>query len=278
MIEKCGKAILRKKISLRFEICDVTKGWKHRKWPFLHILPHNTGKRSSLADICDPGANVLVQLLERGLCLFRKSQYFFSHIILFRRFGPQKSQKSAFFSHFGRDYLKNTNFPNYMGYASIERGSSAKQSEIYLKIVGAVFEKNTENLSKIEKCHFCPFWRKIRGKCYPWRTYWTQQPTCWYIYWRGGYVGFEKKKKNSHIFSYFVGSGLKNGKNRPFLSHFGRDYRKNTNFPSYKGYTSLKHESSTKRSEILIKFVGAIFEQNTNNLSKRLKNAKNSHF
>ena len=130
----------------------------------------------------------------------------------------------------------------------------------------------------MEKCHFCPFCLKRRGKCYPWRRYWTQQPTCWYIYWRRGYVGFEKQKNISHVFPDYVGSGLKNGKNRPFLSHFGRDYRKNTNFPSYKGYTSIEHDSSRKQSVILIKFVGAVFEKNRNNLSKRLKNAKNGHF
>lgn len=128
------------------------------------------------------------------------------------------------------------------------------------------------------KCHFCPFCLKIRGKCYPWRLYSTQQPMCWYIYWRGRYVGFEKQKKISHVFFYFVGSGLENGKNRPFLSHFGRDYRKNTNFPNYRAYTSIEPDSSPKQSENLIKFVGAVFDTNTYNLSKRLKNAKNGHF
>ena len=128
------------------------------------------------------------------------------------------------------------------------------------------------------KCHFCPFCLKIRENVIP-GGHIRPSSHCAGIFIGEGVMSVsKKKKKNSHVIFYFVGSGLENGKNRPFLSHFGRDYRKNTNFPNYRAYTSIEPDSSPKQSENLIKFVGAVFDTNTYNLSKRLKNAKNGHF
>ena len=52
----------------------------------------------------------------------------------------ENSQKMAIFSHFGPKYLEITNFSKYMTYASIHIWSTAKHTEIYMKIVRAVFE------------------------------------------------------------------------------------------------------------------------------------------
>ena len=248
MIEKWGKAILRGENLEYGHFCTFCHKTRHLRRTYATQEPTSSYNYWSGGYVCFENHN--------------NFPFIFSY---FGGSGLKKgknSQKSTIFSHFGRDYRINTNFPNDNGYASIESVSSANQSEIQLNIVGTVFEKNTKNFSKMGKCHFCPFCLKIRGKCYPWRLYSTQQPMCWYIYWRGRYVGFEKQKKFSHVFFYFVGSGLENGKNRPFLSHFGRDYRKNTNFPNYRAYTSIEPDSSPKQSENLIKFVGSVFEKN----------------